>query len=82
MLAGALCTGGWALNYLPFFLMERMLFLYHYLPALTFQILLLPIVLQHASERLCRYGQSAWGCETSSLAFQDSSGSLPRLGGM
>ncbi|XP_028612819.1 protein O-mannosyl-transferase 1 isoform X1 [Grammomys surdaster] len=54
VLAGALCTGGWAFNYLPFFLMERMLFLYHYLPALTFQILLLPIVLQHASEHLCR----------------------------
>nr|XP_042130848.1 protein O-mannosyl-transferase 1 isoform X6 [Peromyscus maniculatus bairdii] len=54
VLAGALCTGGWALNYLPFFLMERMLFLYHYLPALTFQILLLPIVLQHISDHLCR----------------------------
>ncbi|XP_028740516.1 protein O-mannosyl-transferase 1 isoform X1 [Peromyscus leucopus] len=54
VLAGALCTGGWALNYLPFFLMERMLFLYHYLPALTFQILLLPIVLQHVSDHLCR----------------------------
>lgn len=61
MLAGALCIGGWALNYLPFFLMERMLFLYHYLPALTFQILLLPIVMQHASDHLCRYGQSALG---------------------
>lgn len=56
VLAGALCTGGWALNYLPFFLMERVLFLYHYLPALTFQILLLPIVLQHASDHLCRCG--------------------------
>ncbi|XP_005346775.1 protein O-mannosyl-transferase 1 [Microtus ochrogaster] len=54
VLAGALCTGGWAFNYLPFFLMERMLFLYHYLPALTFQILLLPIVLQHISDHLCR----------------------------
>lgn len=54
VLAGALCIGGWALNYLPFFLMERMLFLYHYLPALTFQILLLPIVMQHASDHLCR----------------------------
>ncbi|ERE71240.1 protein O-mannosyl-transferase 1-like protein [Cricetulus griseus] len=54
VLAGALCTGGWALNYLPFFLMERILFLYHYLPALTFQILLLPIVLQHVSDHLCR----------------------------
>lgn len=84
VLAGALCTGGWALNYLPFFLMERMLFLYHYLPALTFQILLLPIVLQHASDHLCRFGHSQLqGCDTrESLAFQDSSGSLPRLGGM
>ncbi|KAK1334038.1 hypothetical protein QTO34_005037 [Cnephaeus nilssonii] len=34
--------------------MEKTLFLYHYLPALTFQILLLPVVLQHISEHLCR----------------------------
>lgn len=54
-LAGALCVGGWALNYLPFFLMEKTLFLYHYLPALTFQILLLPVVLQHVSDHLCRW---------------------------
>ncbi|XP_016052089.1 PREDICTED: protein O-mannosyl-transferase 1 isoform X3 [Miniopterus natalensis] len=54
VLAGALCAGGWAVNYLPFFLMEKTLFLYHYLPALTFQILLLPVVLQHVSEHLCR----------------------------
>lgn len=40
MLAGVLCAGGWAVNYLPFFMMEKTLFLYHYLPALTFQILL------------------------------------------
>ncbi|XP_048668828.1 protein O-mannosyl-transferase 1 isoform X4 [Marmota marmota marmota] len=53
-LTGALCVGGWALNYLPFFLMEKTLFLYHYLPALTFQILLLPVVLQHVSDHLCR----------------------------
>ncbi|XP_069870975.1 protein O-mannosyl-transferase 1 isoform X1 [Dipodomys merriami] len=56
VLAGALCTGGWALNYLPFFFMEKTLFLYHYLPALTFQILLLPLVLQHISDHLCRSG--------------------------
>lgn len=43
------------MNYLPFFLMEKTLFLYHYLPALTFQILLIPIVLQHLSDHLCRY---------------------------
>lgn len=54
LLAGALCVGGWAANYLPFFLMERTLFLYHYLPALSFQILLVPVVLQHVSDHLCR----------------------------
>ncbi|XP_078186300.1 protein O-mannosyl-transferase 1 isoform X11 [Callithrix jacchus] len=54
VLVGALCAGGWAVNYLPFFLMEKTLFLYHYLPALTFQILLLPVVLQHISDHLCR----------------------------
>lgn len=58
VLAGALCTGGWAVNYVPFFLMDKTLFLYHYLPALTFQILLLPVVLQHVSDHLCRYGPS------------------------
>lgn len=52
--AGEICVGGWAVNYLPFFLMEKTLFLYHYLPALTFQILLIPIVLQHLSDYLCR----------------------------
>jgi dolichyl-phosphate-mannose-protein mannosyltransferase len=32
---------GWALHYLPFFLMQRQLFLHHYFPALYFAILLL-----------------------------------------
>ncbi|XP_023400585.1 protein O-mannosyl-transferase 1 isoform X2 [Loxodonta africana] len=54
VLAGALCCGGWAVNYLPFFMMEKTLFLYHYLPALTFQIILLPVVLQHVNDHLCR----------------------------
>ncbi|KAM9117140.1 protein O-mannosyl-transferase 1 isoform 2-T4 [Pangshura tecta] len=52
--AGGLCVGGWAVNYLPFFMMEKTLFLYHYLPALTFQILLIPVVLQHLTHHLCR----------------------------
>ncbi|KAM6170672.1 protein O-mannosyl-transferase 1 isoform 2-T2 [Rhynchocyon petersi] len=54
LLTGTLCCGGWAVNYLPFFMMEKTLFLYHYLPALTFQILLLPMVLQHVNDYLCR----------------------------
>lgn len=53
-LTGTLCLGGWAVNYLPFFLMEKTLFLYHYLPALTLQILLLPPVLEHAHQHLLR----------------------------
>ncbi|KAJ7308001.1 hypothetical protein JRQ81_008501 [Phrynocephalus forsythii] len=52
--AGSLCVGGWAANYLPFFLMEKTLFLYHYLPAVSFQILLVPVVLQHTNDHLCR----------------------------
>ncbi|KAF9345718.1 hypothetical protein BGX26_002809 [Mortierella sp. AD094] len=32
---------GWAIHYLPFFMMDRQLYLYHYLPAMYFSILLL-----------------------------------------
>ncbi|XP_044161746.1 protein O-mannosyl-transferase 1 isoform X1 [Bufo gargarizans] len=53
-LTGTLCLGGWAVNYLPFFLMEKTLFLYHYLPALSLQILLLPPVLEHVQQHLLR----------------------------
>ncbi|XP_066436291.1 protein O-mannosyl-transferase 1 isoform X1 [Eleutherodactylus coqui] len=53
-LTGTLCLGGWVVNYLPFFLMEKTLFLYHYLPALTLQILLLPPVLEHVHQHVIR----------------------------
>ncbi|XP_053328378.1 protein O-mannosyl-transferase 1 [Spea bombifrons] len=53
-LTGAVCLGGWAVNYLPFFAMEKTLFLYHYLPALTCQILLLPPLLEHIHQCLLR----------------------------
>ncbi|XP_063043495.1 protein O-mannosyl-transferase 1 [Engraulis encrasicolus] len=52
--SGAVCVGGWAVNYLPFFTMGKTLFLYHYLPALTFQILLIPIVLDHIHSHILR----------------------------
>lgn len=35
---------GWALHYLPFYLMSRQLFLHHYFPALYFAILLSCVV--------------------------------------
>ncbi|KAG2469667.1 POMT1 transferase, partial [Polypterus senegalus] len=50
--AGVICAGGWAINYLPFFTMEKTLFLYHYLPALTFKVLLFPIMLQHTYDHI------------------------------
>lgn len=34
-----IALGGWALHYLPFFLIGRVLYLHHYYPALTFAIL-------------------------------------------
>lgn len=74
--AGGICGGGWAVNYLPFFLMEKTLFLYHYLPAVTFQILLIPVVLQHLSDHLCRYLASA--VQNSSLEQEDWHSSFSR----
>ncbi|KAJ2232564.1 Protein O-mannosyltransferase 2 [Coemansia sp. RSA 1722] len=41
--------GGWALHYLPFFLMGRVTYLHHYLPALFFGILLLVYQIYHVS---------------------------------
>lgn len=84
VLAGALCAGGWAVNYLPFFLMEKTLFLYHYLPALTFQILLLPVVLQHVADHLCRYRASAAvppGAPGPGVSQGRTSGGVGRVGG-
>ncbi|GAK67607.1 glycosyltransferase family 39 protein [Moesziomyces antarcticus] len=43
---------GWALHYLPFFLMHRQLFLHHYLPALYFSILVAAVVLDFATSTL------------------------------
>ncbi|KAG0045646.1 hypothetical protein BGZ83_009120 [Gryganskiella cystojenkinii] len=42
-LSGGFFFMGWAFHYLPFFLMNRQLFLHHYLPALYFSILMLAV---------------------------------------
>lgn len=41
--------GGWALHYLPFFMMGRVTYLHHYLPALYFGILFLAYQIYHTS---------------------------------
>lgn len=43
---------GWALHYLPFFLMQRQLFLHHYLPALWFAVLVFCTLFDYATSRI------------------------------
>lgn len=49
---GAVCVGGWTVNFVPFLLMEKTLFLYHYLPALCYLHLLSPALLEHVYTHL------------------------------
>uniref|UniRef100_A0A3Q2T130 dolichyl-phosphate-mannose--protein mannosyltransferase n=1 Tax=Fundulus heteroclitus TaxID=8078 RepID=A0A3Q2T130_FUNHE len=44
---GFVCVGGWMMNFLPFLLMDKTLFLYHYLPALCYLYVLSPALLEH-----------------------------------
>ncbi|KAK9459497.1 Dolichyl-phosphate-mannose-protein mannosyltransferase-domain-containing protein [Lipomyces oligophaga] len=44
----------WWLHYFPFFLMERQLFLHHYLPALYFAILTMTVIFDVASKKILR----------------------------
>ncbi|KAF6736319.1 Protein O-mannosyl-transferase 1 [Oryzias melastigma] len=39
---GCVCVGSWLVNFVPFLLMDKTLFLYHYLPALCYLHLLSP----------------------------------------
>ncbi|KAJ8729281.1 hypothetical protein PYW08_000862 [Mythimna loreyi] len=45
--AGYILFLGYWIHYLPYFFMDRTLFLHHYLPAYTFKILLLSFVMDH-----------------------------------
>lgn len=44
---GQVLMAGYLLHYLPYFFMDRTLFLHHYLPALVFKTLLLSALLEH-----------------------------------
>ncbi|KAJ2233166.1 Protein O-mannosyltransferase 2 [Coemansia sp. RSA 1722] len=50
--AGKFLWFGWALHYLPFFLMGRVTYIHHYLPALYFSLLLLAFEVDYCSRRL------------------------------
>lgn len=44
---GAVCMFGYLFNFVPYFLVDKPMFLHNYLPALIFKILLLCIVVEH-----------------------------------
>lgn len=46
---GQVLMAGYLLHYLPYFFMDRTLFLHHYLPALVFKTLLLSALLEHCN---------------------------------
>ncbi|VVC38730.1 Hypothetical protein CINCED_3A015703 [Cinara cedri] len=46
-LIGEVLVVGYGLNYIPYFFIDRTLFLHHYLPALVFKILLCAAFIQH-----------------------------------
>lgn len=51
---------GYFLHFVTFFPMERTLFIHHYLPALLFKIILLPVLLQHVYKEIFRFKALQW----------------------
>lgn len=46
---GQILLFGYVIHYLPYFFVDRTLFLHHYLPALVFKCLLTAAVVEHIS---------------------------------
>ncbi|KAI9504699.1 Protein O-mannosyltransferase 2 [Coemansia spiralis] len=51
-----LLWGGWVLHYFPFYLMGRVTYIHHYLPALYFALLFLAFEIDHCCRRLFSRG--------------------------
>lgn len=45
--AGEIFVGGYIANFVPYFFMDKTLFLHNYLPALLFKVLLLSFIIEH-----------------------------------
>uniref|UniRef100_A0A182V2U2 Protein O-mannosyltransferase 1 n=1 Tax=Anopheles merus TaxID=30066 RepID=A0A182V2U2_ANOME len=54
-LGGEIFLAGYLIHYLPYFFMERTLFLYNYLPALLFKVMLLCFVVDHCQLALRKF---------------------------
>jgi len=50
----SLAIGGFVIHYFPFFPMERTLFIHHYLPALVFKMMLIPLLANHIQGQILR----------------------------
>uniref|UniRef100_H3C9V1 Protein O-mannosyl-transferase 1 n=1 Tax=Tetraodon nigroviridis TaxID=99883 RepID=H3C9V1_TETNG len=64
-----LCTSCWLVNFVPFFLMEKTVFLYHYLPALCCLHVLGPALVEHVHTHLLSQGlrRVSWVCVWAAL---------------
>ena len=51
---GELLVIGYLLHFVPFFCMDKTLFIYNYLPALLFKIILFPVVMDHIRSKILR----------------------------
>jgi len=47
VVVGEVLLLGFLFHYVPYFFVERTLFLHHYLPAFTFKVLLMAAVIEH-----------------------------------
>jgi dolichyl-phosphate-mannose-protein mannosyltransferase len=45
--SGIVLLVGWLAHYIPYFILSRVLFLHHYLPAVPFKLMLLAAVCEH-----------------------------------
>ena len=52
--SGTVLLIGWLVHYVPYYLLSRVLFLHHYLPALPFKLMLLAAVSDHAHSLVTR----------------------------
>ncbi|CAL1300761.1 unnamed protein product [Larinioides sclopetarius] len=52
-IAGKVCLLGYFLHFIPYFFVDRTLFLHHYLPAYFFKVLLLVALIEHISCLVC-----------------------------
>ncbi|KAG8176363.1 hypothetical protein JTE90_020761 [Oedothorax gibbosus] len=52
-ISGKVCLFGYILHFIPYFFVDRTLFLHHYLPAYFFKLLLLVTLVEHMSFLVC-----------------------------